>query len=75
LTSITIPSSITEIGSEAFFRCDGLTAVYYTGDIAGWCRIMFDDWDSNPLYYANNLYINNSLVTDLIIPETVTEIK
>ena len=30
---------------------------------------------SNPLYHAHNLYIDNELVTDLVIPETVTEIK
>ena len=33
------------------------------------------DFVSNPLYYAHNLYIGNELVTDLVIPETVTEIK
>lgn len=31
--------------------------------------------NSNPLCYAHNLYINNKLVTNLVIPETVTEIK
>lgn len=32
-------------------------------------------WEANPLFYAHNLYIGNELVTDLVIPETVTEIK
>ena len=31
--------------------------------------------ESNPLFHAHNLYIDNELVTDLVIPETVTEIK
>ena len=30
---------------------------------------------SNPLYYAKNLYVNGTLVTTLVIPETVTQIK
>lgn len=29
---------------------------------------------SNPLFYAHNLYLNNKLVTDLVIPESVTSI-
>ncbi|MBQ6276830.1 MAG: leucine-rich repeat domain-containing protein [Bacteroidales bacterium] len=79
LTSITIPSSVTSIGSDAFSSCNGLTSVYYTGDIAGWCGISFEYsflfQQANPLYHAHNLYVDNELVTDLIIPETVTEIK
>ena len=70
--SMTLPNTVTRIGDDAFSGCDGLNAVYYTGDIEQWCNISFS---SNPLQYAHNLYINNELVTDLVIPETVTEIK
>lgn len=72
LTSITIPSSVTSIGSDAFQNCSGLTKVNYTGTIAQWCDITFN---SQPLRYAHNLYINNNLVTDLVIPNTVTVIR
>lgn len=72
ITSLTIPNSVTNIGGLAFSNCSGLTSVYYTGTIAEWCGILFD---SQPLTYAHNLYINNQLVTDLVIPETITEIK
>ena len=72
LTSVTIPNSVTTIGSQAFAGCSGLTSVYYTGDVAGWCGIEFN---CNPLWYAHNLYINNALVTNLVIPSGVTEIK
>jgi hypothetical protein len=44
-------------------------------DIAAWCNIEFDDAYSNPLYYAGNLYVNNELLVELKIPETVTDIK
>ena len=74
LTSITIPDSVTSIGEAAFFNCTGLTGVYYTGDIASWCGITFANWSANPLYYAHHLYINNELVTGLVIPDNVASI-
>ncbi len=71
LTSVTIPSSVRSIGS-ASFSSNYLTSVYYTGTIAEWCGITFG---SQPLSNAHNLYINNTLVTDLVIPNTVTGIN
>ena len=73
LTSVTIPNSVTSIGGSAFYGCSGLTAVYIT-DLAAWCGIKFNGYDSNPLYYAHNLYLNGELVTDLVIPDSVTSI-
>ena len=75
LTQVTLPESVTSIGYEAFSECSALTAVYYTGDVAGWCGITFTGYTSNPLSCAHNLYIGNTLVTKLVIPEGVTEIK
>ena len=72
LTSITIPNSMTSIGHYAFNGCSGLKAVYIT-DIAKWCNISFDNL-ANPLSYAHNLYLNGKLVTDLVIPNSVTSI-
>ncbi len=73
LTSVTIPDSVTTIGDQAFFNCYSLTSVIIT-DIAAWCAIDFDEYYSNPLYYAHNLYLNGELVTDLVIPDSVTSI-
>ena len=76
LTSVTIPSTITSFDYWAFNSCTGLTAVYYTGSLEEWCRIDFIiSVQTNPLYYANRLYINNVLITDLVIPNTITEVK
>ena len=74
LTSVTIGKGVTSIGDLAFFDCYSLKSVYIT-DIAAWCNISFIDNYSNPLYYAGNLYQNNELVTDMIIPDGVTSIE
>ncbi len=76
LKSINIPKSLTTIGVNTFGNCVSLEAVYIT-DISNWCSIDFyvDEFISNPLYYANNLYLNGELVTELVIPDDVTEIK
>ena len=73
--SLTIPYSVTFIGDHAFQCCNNLSAIYYTGDINQWCNIYFGGFYSNPLSCASNLFIDNELVTDLVIPETVSEIK
>ena len=54
LTSITIPTSITSIGTSAFSSCTGLTKVNIT-DLARWYNnITFTNTVSNPLYYAHH---------------------
>lgn len=73
LTSITLPSSLTNVVDQAFSYCNALSSIYYLGSIEQWCGITFNS--SNPLVNAHNLYIDNTLVTDLVIPETITEIK
>jgi len=73
LTSVTIGNGVTSIDSYAFGDCTGLKSVYIT-DIAKWCAISFDGYYSNPLCYANNLYLNGELVTNLVIPDGVTSI-
>ena len=80
LTSVSIPSTVTEIGMMAFYECDHLTRVDISS-IEAWCKISFnypecysDDYSplfSNPLYYARHLYLNGVEVTDLVIPNTI----
>ncbi|MBP3495790.1 MAG: leucine-rich repeat domain-containing protein [Clostridia bacterium] len=62
------------IGIGAFFDCTSLKEVHIS-DIASWCNISFSGASSNPLSLAENLYINNELVTNLVIPNTVTRIN
>ena len=75
LVSITIPDSVTYIGSSAFSCCYGLEEVYYTGDIESWLEISFDDSGSNPMYNAENFYIDGTVVENVVIPDGVTAIK
>ena len=73
LTKIKIPASVTNISYSAFSGCGGLTGVYIS-DIGAWCSISFRNSSANPLYYGKNLYLNNELVTDLVIPAGVKSI-
>ena len=75
ITKVVIPDSVTTIGNYAFRDCTSLTDVYYEGDIAGWCGISFENSSTNPMYYADNLYIDGKLIEgELIIPNSVTSI-
>ena len=73
LTSITIPDSVTSIGDRAFEDCSGLESIYIT-DIAAWCNISGLEFMR---YYGSSnkkLYLNNELITDLVVPGSVTSI-
>lgn len=70
LTSITIPSSVTNIGEEAFLCGDSLKEIRYTGNIASWCAISgLDNISFNVLYIDGN-----KIEGDLILPEDITSI-
>lgn len=73
LTSVTIGTGVTSVGSGAFENCTRLTEVYIS-DLGVWCAIDFDDESANPLSVAGALYLNGNRVTELVIPENVTKI-
>lgn len=73
LTSVYIGKNVSTIGEWAFAICENLTGVYIS-DLSAWCGMTFGDYFGNPLFYAGNLYLNGTLVTDLTIPEGVTAI-
>lgn len=74
LESISIPASVTCIGECAFYECASLERIHIT-DIAAWCRIDHIGTYAQPLIWAHNLYLGDELITDLIIPESITKIK
>ena len=74
LTSIEIPAGVTSIGSSAFSGCSNLNTVYYAGSIEDWFDIEFSGALSNPLINGAGLYIGGELVTEVVVPESVTAI-
>ncbi len=74
ITSITIPSGITRIGFAAFAGCKNLKKVHIV-DIESWLAISFDDSSSNPLLNGAMLYLNGELVTEIEIPNGITNIN
>ena len=83
MTSVTIPKTVKRIDTRVFLGCDGLKAVHIS-DLAAWCEIDFrsfyrfpdTSYGSNPLESNGNpiLYLNGNMVTDLVIPDSVTSI-
>ena len=77
LTSVTIPSSVKIIATDAFDGCN-ITKVNIT-NVTAWCDIDFRDvygsYSSQPLYNGADLYLNDEIVSDLVVPSDVKEIK
>ena len=70
LTSVTIPPSVTKVEEDAFFHCPALNIIRIA-DLAAWCDVdLFDAWE-----YPYDLYLNDSLITKLVIPAGVTVIR
>ena len=77
MKTITIPSTMTTINGGAFSGCSGLKSVYIS-DLTAWCAVTYNatsPYYTQPMYYASNLYLNGELVTDLQIPNSVTNIN
>ena len=74
LTSLSIGSGLKDLTNGYFFMCQNLTKVEFAS-IEDLCNINFDGQKmNNPLFYAHHLYINGEEVTDLVIPNSVTQI-
>ena len=73
LRRITISENVMRIGYGAFLECAALEAVFVS-DLAAWCAIEFNVDYNNPLSYAHHLYVDGTLVIDLVIPDGVTKI-
>lgn len=76
LTKLKFGRGIQKCGAKAFQNCTNLTEVHIV-DIKAWCETTFDffmlalssTFESNPLFYAQNLYYEDTLLEDLEIPE------
>ncbi len=80
LEAISIPRTVTRIGVDAFIGCSQLKTVRIS-DLAAWCGITFEtETDtsfpvSSPFYAGRgDLYLGDTMITDLVIPAGVTSI-
>ena len=76
LISVTIPHTIKRIGDRAFYGSPILSV--HIDDITAWCEITYginiNHEVSNPLQYGADLYLNDELISDLVIPNNLTSI-
>ncbi|MCR5444500.1 MAG: leucine-rich repeat protein [Bacteroidales bacterium] len=64
IDTLIIPISVTNIGLLS------VSKLFYMGTICQWCNIDFDEY-----HYCEQLYINDSLLTNLTIPSSINIIK
>ena len=71
ITAVTIPSSVKHMSGSLGNQ---VKTVYYNGTITQWCNINFAV--ANPVCNATeNVYMNNELITELVIPTSITKIN
>ncbi len=74
ISELTIPSSITIMGEGAFCGIHNITTINIS-DIEAWCNITHGgQWLNHQQGLGYELYLNNILVTEVNIPETITKI-
>lgn len=71
---VVIPESITKIGESAFSGASSIRSVYIN-DLTVWCSVDFGNAYSNPLGYADSLYVNDGFTSIITIPDGVSKIS
>ena len=72
LKTVWMPDNVTTIGGSAF-SSNKIDTVYIS-DIEKWVKVSFENQGSNPLSYAQNVYFNNKIITELTFSSNVTSI-
>ena len=71
LTSISLPSTLKNIGNDAFYDCGNMYTIEYRGTLEEYLSVNFSqDW----AYRQYDLKIDGKLITDLVIPSSITNI-
>ena len=73
LKYIQIPASITWIGENAFSGCGKIEEVRLA-DLSAWCSVTLENGYSSPFAGTAKLVLNGSVLKNLTVPATVTEI-
>ena len=69
LKTITLPETLLSIGERAFYKCEQIQNVNFNGLIDDWVEIEFLDYTSNPTYFSKDLYVSNTLLSDVVLTE------
>ncbi len=73
LETVTVPSTAAVLNSDAFLYTAVRTV--HIGDMARWMNINFANSAANPLSQGAELLLDGKRVTDLKLPENVTQLK
>ncbi|MBQ3343572.1 MAG: leucine-rich repeat protein [Kiritimatiellae bacterium] len=73
LRSVTIPTTLKTIGTSAFSGDSNLVTVNIR-DLTAWCKIIFSDAYSNPVFYSHALTLNGEVIHDLAIPDGLSRL-
>ena len=73
-TEFVFMDSIDAVNEGAFLNCANIKKVKVSS-LEKWCAIDFYNRDANPLVYSHELYINDTKLTNLVIPNNILRIK
>lgn len=73
LRTVSIGKGVEFFGSNAFGRCGNLGRVNIA-DADKWCEASFENAAASPLYFAKELFVNGTQVSDLVISDSVQKI-
>ncbi len=73
LSNISLSENVEFVGGLAFKTCDRLHKINIT-DLSKWCNIIFNQDNSVSRFDSVSLYLNNEIITDIIIPNGLSSI-
>ena len=74
LTSISIPKTVTCIGTDAFKGCSNLKKAIFSS-VSDLCNITFGNNEANPIYLSGHLWVDNQEQLSVTIPDGKEEIN
>ena len=73
--NLKLPSTVNYVGSYGFYNKIRLYGIYIT-DLSSFCKIVFNNSESSVFNgITTKFYVNNTQVTNLIIPSDITRLK
>lgn len=72
---VTLNAGNTSFGSDCFSGSNNIVLTSFNGALADWLAIDFANANAQPMSRSRNLSLNGTILTDLVIPDGVVEIK